>query len=187
MVGTKREIGLGGARVGSLPFLGFRCQHSIDIAKECEEAALQQPEIDNSDGAEISSFEGESIYANSNGLVARAKNTKHSLHCSLIAKREREMQTAYEYSVALDAGELSPAKQVGMEAARLAQQKLGSQNLRPQKCPILFTPRQSTGLFSQLLGALSGSRQYKKTSFLLESQGHKVLPETISVFENPLQ
>ncbi|MDP7553268.1 MAG: metallopeptidase TldD-related protein [Candidatus Thioglobus sp.] len=160
---------------------------SIDIAKECEAIALEQPEIDNSDGAEISSFEGESIYANSSGLAARAKSTRHSLHCSLIAKREEEMQTAYEYSVALDAGELSPAKQVGIEAARLAQQKLGSQNLSPQKCPILFTPRQSTGLFSQLLGALSGSRQYKKTSFLLESLGDGVLPETISVFEDPLQ
>ncbi len=168
-------------------FWNLDAKKSIDIAKECEEVALQQPEIDNSDGAEISSFEGESIYTNSNGLVARSKNTRHSLYCSLIAKREREMQTAYEYSVALDAGELSPAKQVGIEAAKLAQQKLGSQNLSPQKCPILFTPRQSTGLFSQLLGALSGSRQYKKTSFLLESLGDKVLPETISVFENPLQ
>ncbi len=160
---------------------------SIDIAKNCEAVALEQKEIDNSDGAEVSSIEGESIYANSNGLIAFSKNTKHSLHCSLIAKRGSEMQTAYEYSIALDARDLYSAQYVGIEAARLAQNKLGSKNLRSQKCPILFTPRQSTGLFSQLLGALSGSRQYKKTSFLLGSLGKEVLPNNISIYEDPLQ
>ena len=142
---------------------------SIDIAMECEQIALEQPEIDNSDGAELSSFEGESIYANSNGLIAKLKNTKHTLFCSLIAKRNDEMQTAYEYGIALDANDLTSATQVGLGAAKLAQEKLGSRHLSPQKCPIIFTPRQSSGLFSQLLGALSGSRQYKKTSFLLDS------------------
>ena len=43
---------------------------SIDIAMECEQIALEKSEIDNSDAAELSSFEGESIYANSNGLIA---------------------------------------------------------------------------------------------------------------------
>jgi len=160
---------------------------SIDIAMECEQIALEQPEINNSDGAELSSFEGESIYANSNGLIAKLKNTKHTLFCSLIAKRNDEMQTAYEYSIALDASDLISAKKVGLGAAKLAQEKLDSRHLNPQKCPIIFTPRQSSGLFSQLLGALSGSRQYKKTSFLLDSLGKDVLPKTINVYEDPLQ
>ena len=43
---------------------------------ECEQIALEQSEIDNSDGAELSSFKGESIYANSNGLIAKLRNTK---------------------------------------------------------------------------------------------------------------
>jgi len=160
---------------------------SIDIAMECEQIALEQPEINNSDGAELSSFEGESIYANSNGLIAKLKNTKHTLFCSLIAKRNDEMQTAYEYSIALDASDLTSAKKVGLGAAKLAQEKLDSRHLNPQKCPIIYTPRQSSGLFSQLLGALSGSRQYKKTSFLLDSLGKDVLPKTINVYEDPLQ
>jgi len=57
-------------------------RESIDIAMECEQIALEQPEIDNSDGAELSSFEGESVYANSNGLIAKLKipNTHFSVH-----------------------------------------------------------------------------------------------------------
>ena len=160
---------------------------SIEIAKECEQIALEQSEINNSDGAELSSFEGESVYANSNGLIANLKSSRHSLYCSLIAKRGDEMQTAHEYSVAIDSNDLTAPSIIGLEAARLAQEKLGSRHLGPQKCPIIFTSRQSSGIFSQLLGALSGSRQYKKTSFLLESLGSQVLPESISIYEDPLK
>ena len=160
---------------------------SIEIAKECEQIALEQSEINNSDGAELSSFEGESVYANSNGLIANLKSSRHSLYCSLIAKRGDEMQTAYEYSVAIDSNDLTAPSKIGLEAARLAQEKLGSRHLGPQKCPIIFTSRQSSGIFSQLLGALSGSRQYKKTSFLLESLGSQVLPESINIYEDPLK
>ena len=162
-------------------------KQSIEIAKECEQIALEQSEINNSDGAELSSFEGERVYANSNGLIANLKSSRHSLYCSLIAKRGDEMQTAYEYSVAIDSNDLTAPSKIGLEAARLAQEKLGSRHLGPQKCPIIFTSRQSSGIFSQLLGALSGSRQYKKTSFLLESLGSQVLPESISIYEDPLK
>ena len=162
-------------------------KESIEIAKECEQVALEQTEIDNSDGAELSSFEGESYYANSNGLITKSRNSKHSLYCSLIAKRDSEMQTAYEYSMALDSRDLTSPSKIGLDAAKMAQQKLGSRSLKSQKCPIIFTARQSSGLYSQLLGALSGSRQYKKTSFLLDSLGKEVLPESIDIYEDPLQ
>ncbi len=161
-------------------------RHSIELAKECEAIALQQNDIDNSEGAEVSSFQGEDWYANSNGLVAMQNSTRHSLSCVLIAKHDDDMQTAYEYTTALDASDLQSPKQIGMNAAVLAQKKLGAQPLSARKCPVIFIPRLSNGLFAQLLGALGGSRQYKKSTFLLNSYEQLVLPEGISVFENPL-
>jgi len=160
-------------------------QHSIDLAKACEEIALEQNEIDNSEGAEVSSFQGKGLYANSNGLIATQSSTRHSLNCSLIAKRDDDMQTAYEYTTALDANDLESPQQVGMKAALLAQQKLGAQSLPSQKCPVIFTSRLSGGLFAQLLGALGGSRQYKKSTFLLNSIDQIVIPESLSLFEQP--
>ncbi|SMN11717.1 TldE protein, part of TldE/TldD proteolytic complex [uncultured Candidatus Thioglobus sp.] len=160
-------------------------QHSIDIAKACEEAALAQSEIDNSEGAEIASFQGDELYVNSNGLFAMQSGTRHSLSCSLIAKRNDEMQTAHEYTTALDANDLNTPQQVGEKAAQLAQQKLGAQSLTSQKCPVIFSPRISGGLFSQLLGALGGGQQYKKSTFLLNSIDKIVLPENVSVCEHP--
>ncbi|HIC40218.1 MAG TPA: metalloprotease PmbA [Piscirickettsiaceae bacterium] len=160
-------------------------QHSIDLAKQCEAIALEQSEIDNSEGAEVSSFQGKGLYANSNGLIAMQNSTRHSLNCSLIAKRDNDMQTAYEYTTALDANDLETPEQVGVKAAMLAQQKLGAQSLSSQKCPVIFTPRLSSGIFSQLLGALGGSRQYTKSTFLLDSIEQIVLPENISLLERP--
>ncbi len=160
-------------------------QHSIDIAIACEEAALAQDEINNSEGAEVSSFQGESLYANSNGLIATQNATSHSLSCSLIAQRGDDMQTAYEYTTALDENELEASQKVGKKAAKLAQQKLGARSIPSQKCPVIFTSRLSGGLFSQLLGALGGSRQYKKSTFLLNSIDTIVLPEDISLREHP--
>ncbi|SMN13909.1 TldE protein, part of TldE/TldD proteolytic complex [Bathymodiolus heckerae thiotrophic gill symbiont] len=160
-------------------------QHSIDIAKACEEAALAQNEINNSEGAEVSSFQGEGLYANSNGLITSQNSTSHSLSCALIAQRGDEMQTAYEYTTALDANDLEASQKVGEKAAKLAQQKLGARSLSSQKCPVIFTSRLSGGLFSQLLGALGGARQYKKSTFLLNSIDKIVLPEELSLREHP--
>ncbi|MBA5248607.1 MAG: metalloprotease PmbA [Gammaproteobacteria bacterium] len=160
-------------------------QHSIELAKACEAIALEQANIENSEGAEVSSSQGEGLYANSNGLIATQNSTSHSLSCSLIAKRGDDMQTAYEYTTALDASDLKTPQQVGEKAAKLAQQKLGAGSVESQKCPVIFTSRLSGGLFSSLLGALSGASQYKKSTFLLNSIDKIVLPEDISLSENP--
>ncbi|KAA0445856.1 MAG: peptidase U62 [Candidatus Thioglobus sp.] len=158
---------------------------SIELAKTCEQAALNNSEIDNSEGAEVSSFAGKSLYANSNDLLKTQYATRHSLSCVPIAKRGADMQTAYEYSTALDANDLQTPESIGKKAAELAQQKLGARPIKSQKCPVIFDANISGGLFSSLLAALSGSNQYKKSTFLLDSVGKIVLPENISLYENP--
>ncbi|MCH9712218.1 MAG: metalloprotease PmbA [Proteobacteria bacterium] len=159
--------------------------HSIDLASRCEAQALEHSGINNSDGAEVSSYQGEGLYANSNGMMSVQKGAKHSLNCSVIAKRDKDMQTAYEYTLALDAQDLQTPEWVGDQVAKLAKSKLGARSLNAQKCPVIFSPRVSGGLFSQLISALGGSRQYKKSTFLLNSMDQLVLPENISILESP--
>ncbi len=160
--------------------------HSVDLAKRCETAALDQKYIDSSDGAELSSFQGKDLYINSHGMMAAQQGAKHSLHCSIIAKQGRDMQTAYEYTVALDNFDLESPEVVGKKAANLAVNKLASRSLESRKCPVIFTSRLSGGLFSQLMGALNGARQYKKSTFLLDSVDRLVMPSSISLLEKPL-
>ena len=160
--------------------------HSVELARECESSALDEKYITNSDGAEVSSFQGESLYANSNELIAMQKGAKHSLNCSVIAKDGSDMQTAYEYTSALDSRDLEAPDIVGKKVAKLAQDKLGAKEIKSQKCPVIFTPRLSSGLIAELIGALGGSRQFKKTTFLQDSIDKLVLPKQISIEENPL-
>lgn len=159
--------------------------HSIDLATRCEAQALTHSDINNSDGAEVSSYQGESLYANSNGMMSVQKGARHSLSCSVIAKKDNDMQTAYEYTVALDSQDLETPESVGDGASILAKSKLSARSLPTQKCPVIFSTRVSGGLISQLIGALGGSKQYKKSTFLLDSIDQIVLPESISILENP--
>lgn len=161
-------------------------EQSIDLATRCEAQALSHTDISNSDGAEVSSHQGESLYANSNGMMNRQKGARHSLSCSVIAKQGDDMQTAYEYTVALDAQDLQTPEWVGDGVSALASSKLGAQSLPTQQCPVIFSNRVSSGLFAQLIGALGGSKQYKKSTFLLNSIDQIVVPESINILENPL-
>jgi len=160
-------------------------EHSIELAARCEAQALDHTDINKSDGAEVSSYQGEGLYANSNGMMSVQKGAKHSLSCSVIAGQGKDMQTAYEYTAALDAQDLQTPEWVGAGVAKLAASKLGARSLPSQKCPVIFSPRVSSGLFSQLIGALGGSRQYKKSTFLLNSLDQLVLPSSISILEKP--
>ncbi len=165
---------------------GLDSSDSIELAMRCEAKALEQKYINNSDGAELSSFQGKGLYVNSHGMMAVQQGAKHSLHCSIIAKQGKDMQTAYEYTSALDSNDLELPEVIGQKVARLAINKLGARSLVSQKCSVIFTPRLSGGLFAELIGALSGARQYKKSTFLLGSIEQKVMPNGISLLENPL-
>jgi PmbA protein len=158
---------------------------SVDIIKECESIALSQKEIENSDGVALNNFKGTSIYANSNKLIAKRDSSMHSINCSLIAKRGKDLQTCYEYSQAIDANDLKEPKSIGIKTAKLARQKLGSKSIAPQKCPVIFTADLAGGIFSYLISALSGAKQYKKSTFLLDSIDKLVLPESINLLELP--
>jgi len=162
-------------------------KETISIAKECEAIGLDQDKISNSNGAEISSYIGGVTYSNSNNYIVSSESTKHSLSLSLIASSKEDMETAYDYSSVIDATELLAPEKIGIKTAELASQKLGSRKIKSQKAPIIFTPRLASGLFSNIISGLSGSRQYRKNTFLLDSLGKKILPEYINIYENPLK
>ena len=162
-------------------------KETISIAKECEAIGLDQDKISNSNGAEISSYLGGVTYSNSNNYIVSSESTKHSLSLSLIASSKEEMETAYDYSSVIDATELLAPEKIGIKTAELASQKLGSRKIKSQKAPIIFTPRLASGLFTNIISGLSGSRQYRKNTFLLDSLGKKILPEYINIYENPLK
>lgn len=159
---------------------------AIDIAQECEAAALDQdPRISNSEGATVSTHQGCRVYGNSHGFLAGYPETEHSISCAVLASEGTEMQRDFEYTVARDADELDSAISVGREAGRRTAKRLGSVKLKTCVTPVLFPARLARGLLGTLVGAVRGGALYRRATFLLDALGQKVMADHVTMTERP--
>ncbi|MGA7825481.1 MAG: metallopeptidase TldD-related protein, partial [Steroidobacteraceae bacterium] len=63
--------------------------------------------------------------------------------------------------------------------------RLGARRLTTRKAPVAFVPEMARGLIGHFIGAIRGTSQYRKASFLLEAAGSQVFPTFISMQERP--
>ncbi len=161
-------------------------QAVIDRALECENAALEfDPRIVNSDGAQVDSTAGLSVYGNSHGFLQSQHKTQHSIGCSVVAGSGDNMQTDYWYDVSRLADGLDSARSVGEMAAARTVRRLDARKLKTQQAPVLFVPELARGIIGNFTAAIGGAAQYRKASFLLGAEGERVFPEFLQLHENP--
>ncbi len=161
-------------------------QEAIDMALSCEKQALAMDKrIGNSDGVNVSSYTFCHGYANTHGFVGVVHSSRHNMSCSLIAKEGEVMQRDYDYTTARHAKDLLPIDVLARNAVKRAVSRLGAKQIKTQKTPVIFSSRLSSGLFSSFINAISGSNLYRKNSFLLDSIGQQVFPESIRIYEQP--
>ncbi|MGZ8186060.1 MAG: metalloprotease PmbA [Methylobacter sp.] len=159
---------------------------AIALAIECEDAARTfHPEISNSEGASINTYQGIRVMGNTLGFLHGYASTRHSLSCSVLAQRGDSMQRDYWYSVARDALNLEPAVEVGKKSAQRALRRLEARSLSTRQCPALYNAEIASGLLGSFVGAISGGNLYRKSSFLLDALGTQVFPEFIHIYEQP--
>jgi PmbA protein len=156
----------------------------IDVAKQCEDIALRNPQIKASDGANINSHYGVKVYGNSHGFVAGYPTSRHSISCMLIAG-EKEMQRDYAYSVARDFADLDSIETIAAKAQQKTLGRLNSQKISTCEVPVVFDQDVASGLFGHLVGAISGGNLYRRSSFLLDSLGKQLFPSWLSIYEDP--
>lgn len=160
---------------------------AIELAITCEQAARSfHPDINNSDGASVRSYQGIRVLGNSLGFLQGYQATRHSMSCTVLGQRGDSMQRDYWYSVARDAKQLESANSIGQKAAERTIQRLGARRLSTRQCPVLFKAEVASGLLSAFINAISGSNLYRKTSFLLDSQGKQIFPDFVRIHEQPL-
>ena len=161
-------------------------EQAIELARTCEAAGLAvDPRLGNSEGGSVGSQRHTGVYGNSLGFLAGYSGTSHSLSCSLIAEDGAEMQRDHWYSVARDPADLENAAEVGRIAGQRALARLGSRRLNTRKAPVAFTPDVARGLIGHFIGAIRGSSQYRKASFLLDAAGSQVFPAFLEMHERP--
>jgi len=161
-------------------------ERAIELARECEAAGLAvDARVSNSEGASVSSQRHTGVYGNSLGFLAGYSTTSHSVSCSLIAQADEDMQRDYWYTIARDSAELEAATRVGRIAGERALARLAARRLTTRRAPVAFTADMARGLFRHFIGAISGSSQYRKSSFLLNAAGEQVFPAYLSMQERP--
>jgi PmbA protein len=161
-------------------------EEAVELARGCEAAGrVVDARITNSEGASVGSHRGVRVYGNSHGFLAGFPSTSHSVSCVLLAQVGDDMQRDYWYSSARDARELESAEAIGRKAGERAVARLGARKLATQKARVLYSPEVARGLIGHLLGAIRGSSQYRKSSFLLGAAGTQVLPDFVELRERP--
>ncbi len=160
-------------------------QEAIGLGLEIEDAGRAIAGIANSEGASVQAGESLSVYATSQGFVGTERGTRHMLSCALIAEDAAGMQRDYWYESVRAAGDFPAAASIGRKAAKRTLARLGARQLGTRQCPVLFVPEVARGLIGHLVSAVSGGALYRKSSFLLDHLGKKVLPDFVEIVERP--
>lgn len=165
---------------------GIEPDAARDLAVACEAAALTADKrIGNSEGATLSSHQGQRVFGNSLGFVGGFPSSMHSLSCVVVAQDKDEMQRDYWYSSVRDWRELEDGESIGKTAAARALRRLDAKKLATVNAPVLFVPELARGLMGHFLGAIRGGSQYRRASFLLDAAGQQIFPAWLQISERP--
>ena len=157
-----------------------------ELARRAEDAARgADGRITNSEGATVSTGGGVRAYANSHGFCAGFPASSHTLSCSVVAGEDGSLERDYWYTTARVPGELETPESVGETAAGRTIRRLGARQLSTRTVPVVFPAELARGLFGHLVGAITGTSQYRKASFLLDAAGERIFPEFIEIREDP--
>jgi PmbA protein len=160
-------------------------ERAIALGLEIEDAGRASAGISNSEGASVQAGESLCVYATSQGFVGKERGTRHMLSCALIAEDDAGMQRDYWYESVRAAGDFPDPASIGRKAAERTLKRLGARQLGTRESPVLFVPEVARSLIGHLISAVSGGALYRKSTFLLDHVGKKILPDFVEIVERP--
>ena len=162
---------------------------AVEIARAAEAAAFAvSKQIRNSDGASVSAHHGHFMMGTTNGFMGGYPFSRHYISCAPIANgltKKSGMQRDDWYSSSRVPKELAEPAAIGKYAAQRALSRLNAKSISTRRCPVIFEAPLASGLMGGLVQAVSGGALYRKSSFLLDSLGKAVLPQHVSLIEEP--
>lgn len=161
-------------------------EEAIETARRCEQAAFDaSPLVSNSEGASISTQQAHFVSANSLGFMGGYPTSRHYISCSVIAGEQDAMQRDDWYTTHRDASHLDNPQQVGRIAAERAVARLGGRKVKTGEFPVIFEAQLAGGLLGSLVHAASGGALYRKSSFLIDHLGKRIMPDFVQIAERP--
>jgi PmbA protein len=154
-------------------------------AREAETAALAVPGVTQVESAGASWSRREVHIAGTNGFSGRYARSGRSISCGAISGSGTGMERDWDWDSRVFADELRPPEEIGRTAGERAAARAGARKPRTGTFPVLFDERIASSLVGHLLSAINGAAIARGSSFLRDAMGEKVLPESLSIIENP--
>ncbi len=113
-------------------------------------------------------------------------SSRHSLSVAPIAGKGANMQRDHWYSSTRSPADLASPQAVGRYAAERTLARLNGRKIATTECPVLFESPLAAGLLGAYVQATSGGALYRKTTFLGDSLGKRVMAKHLDILDDPL-
>lgn len=123
--------------------------------------------------------------AATNGFSGGYRRTGRSVSCVAIAGTGNGMERDYDGDARTFQSDLRSACEIGRIAGERAVERLNARKPATGTFPVLFDERISSSLIGHLLAASNGASIARGASWLQDALGEPVLPETLSLTEDP--
>lgn len=154
-------------------------------AAAAEEAALAEPGITNSEGAEAGYARLRVALATSAGFSGAYARTSHTVSATALAGTGTAMQRDYDYATSVHLGDLDDPVAIGRSAARRALARLNPVRPRTARLPVVYDSRIAASLLGHLAGAINGAAVARGTSFLKDRMGQRIMAPGLTVRDDP--
>ncbi|MBB5752112.1 TldD/PmbA family protein [Prosthecomicrobium pneumaticum] len=159
----------------------------VERAQRAEAAARAVPGVVRSGGASASWSLGGMVLVTSHGFSGSHLRSTHAVSLSAIAGEGTGMQRDYDSAAKTHAVDLPDPAEIGRRAGERAVARLSPARLATGRYTVVFDPRVATSLVGHLAGAANGAAVARKTSFLKDALGTRILPEHVRISDDPLR
>jgi PmbA protein len=153
---------------------------------ELERIALaHDPRIRRTDGAMVSSRDGASALANSDGLMRSSAGTSVSLYVVPLADEGGGRQQTGVYGCSRRwLADLEPVEAIAHEAARRAVARLGARRVPTAKVPVVLHRDVAAGWLADMYDAFTGEAVIKKSSWLTGRLGQAIAAPIVTLVDD---
>lgn len=157
------------------------------VAEEAEAAALEVDGVTQVEGATAASQRTRIHLAGTNGFEGGYSRTGHATYAVAIAGTGTKMERDSASDYRIHRSDLDAPKDIGRLAGERAIAMHGARKPKTGTFNVLYDERVAGSLIHHLLSAVNGAAIARGSSWLKDAMGEMVLPEGLSVTEDPLR
>lgn len=134
-----------------------------------------------------SAMEGRWAIATSEGFCRSSLYSNDARWTVMLAQDENGTTSDFCQSQERRSENLLSGEALAAIAANRARLGLGARSVASRRCSVLFVPRSAANLVGELAGALTGTAQYRRMSFLPDPIGRPVAAPHLDLEEDPFE